>query len=577
MSMFEENETSKVCFAYVECNINVISSRGLYDDANGSDEGEEFLSEESLCGPRILRWYGRSNGFSVRKSNVVTNSKGGILQQTFVCFAQGHRKARRSTRSSKKRQLEPLMRQSGSYQNIGFLKKDIDNEIGRQRQQQASDASGALVYLRQLRLKDNLMFYKHISDEDGRLQHQFWCDEGSQMNYQVFGDVLAFDATYRKNKYMCPVVIFSAVNNHNQTIVFASAIVSDETEQTYVWLLEQLAQVMKGKESSSVIIDSDLAMRNAIRKVFPNAHHRLCAWNLLRNATSNVGIHDFMDYFKRCMLSDCDVAEFEQRWNNMLHVRTTSRCEALHCHLGKFIHSRINLTEFMEQFHRFLTYFHFREVEADFRSVHEPIQINCPCLRMESIGFPCEHIIVVLVYLDYCELPKCLMLDRWTKSAKASIRGTYIDGSCYWNSHLIARYATLLELCRELCELASHDEDDYNHIVELVTNELHKLRRKNIVANVIDNNASQNMHRNLRNPAPVKSKGCGPTTAATSTRCRRGRHCGICGASGHNRRSCPISRQNVEMTPSTTRHPFIGEDEGSFYHNNNLNSGLVSG
>jgi transposase-like protein len=37
----------------------------------------------------------------------------------------------------------------------------------------------------------------------------------------------------------------------------------------------------------SVITDGDLAMRNAIRRVFPNAHHRLCAWHLKQASLSH--------------------------------------------------------------------------------------------------------------------------------------------------------------------------------------------------------------------------------------------------------------------------------------------------
>jgi len=37
-------------------------------------------------------------------------------------------------------------------------------------------------------------------DDDNNLPHLFWCDGESQKNYQVWGDLLAFDATYKKNK-----------------------------------------------------------------------------------------------------------------------------------------------------------------------------------------------------------------------------------------------------------------------------------------------------------------------------------------------------------------------------------------
>ena len=97
------------------------------------------------------------------------------------------------------------------------------------------------------------------------------------MDYTVFEDGLAFDATYRKIKYNTPLVIFSGVNHHNQSLIFDSAIVSDETEENYMWLLQQFVEAMDGKAPVSVITDGDLSMRNAIRTIFPNDHHCLCA------------------------------------------------------------------------------------------------------------------------------------------------------------------------------------------------------------------------------------------------------------------------------------------------------------
>jgi len=188
---------------------------------------------------------------------------------------------------------------AGGYDKVGFLKKDVHNQILRQRKQMSSDAKGVVRYLLDLRLKDHLMFVAHTVDVGGRLQNLFWSDGESQKNYEIFGDVLAFDATYKKHKYKCPFVVFSGVNHHNQTIIFATAIVSNEVEGTYVWLLEQFLAAMKGKAPISVITDGDLAMRNAIKRVFPKSYHRLCAWHLLRNAMSNIGIADFIPYLKK--------------------------------------------------------------------------------------------------------------------------------------------------------------------------------------------------------------------------------------------------------------------------------------
>jgi hypothetical protein len=67
--------------------------------------------------------------------------------------------------------------------------------------------------------------------------------------------VLAFDATYRKIRYNTPLVIFSGTKPSYQSIIFASAIVSDETKETYVWLLQNLVEAMEGKLLVSVITD----------------------------------------------------------------------------------------------------------------------------------------------------------------------------------------------------------------------------------------------------------------------------------------------------------------------------------
>jgi hypothetical protein len=71
-----------------------------------------------------------------------------------------------------------------------------------------------------------------------------------------------------------------------------------------------------------------------------------------------------------------------------------------------------------------------------------PIEFKCSCLKMEYVGFPCEHIVTVLVFLDFNELPDCLVMSRWSKKAKDAIRGSYKMGlfigilSCLLNKQI---------------------------------------------------------------------------------------------------------------------------------------------
>ncbi|KAF1861375.1 hypothetical protein Lal_00025662 [Lupinus albus] len=151
-----------------------------------------------------------------------------------------------------------LAGQCGGYRYIGFSKKDIIIGNG--------DAESALQYLMDQSKSDCAMYWRHTLDEEGKLQQLFWADGCSIFDYLIFGDVLAFDATYGRNKYKFPVVIFSGVNHHKQTNVFGVAVVSNETEETYVWLLEKFLEAMNGKQPKCVINDGDLSMKNAIKR-----------------------------------------------------------------------------------------------------------------------------------------------------------------------------------------------------------------------------------------------------------------------------------------------------------------------
>ncbi|KAG4954048.1 hypothetical protein JHK87_039642 [Glycine soja] len=191
----------------------------------------------------------------LRKSHILRNTCRETLQQTFVCSCAAHRKMSDIIQIENYRKVgirPPHMyvafaNHCGGYDKVGFIRKYIYNQEVRMRKQHTSDASGALKYLHDLRKKDPMMYVSYSADEGSRLQRLFCCDAESQLLYEVFGDVLAFDATYKKNKYLCPFVVFSSVNHHNQTIVFCAAIVTDETKETYVWLLEQFLEAMKGK------------------------------------------------------------------------------------------------------------------------------------------------------------------------------------------------------------------------------------------------------------------------------------------------------------------------------------------
>ncbi|XP_057452662.1 protein FAR1-RELATED SEQUENCE 4-like [Lotus japonicus] len=292
--------------------------------------------------------------------------------------------------------------QSGGLGNSIPDKGCLYNQISRQNRKKKNDGVSAIQFMRDLLSKDGNMYVDCLRDDKNIIDRLFWCDDISKLSHELFGDVLAFDATYKKNQYMLPLVVFSGVNNHNRSTIFAAALISNETKETYVWLLEQLMVAMKGKQPSAVITDGCAAMKYAIKTVLPDARHRLCAWHILINAGRNAKNKLFNKAFKNLMYDDYTMGKFKRKWDETVAkfgfqdkkwvkdmydkrkmwattylrgkffagFRTTSRCEGLHFELGKYVHSRYNLRDFLDQYHICLNFMRFRELKDDCESIH---------------------------------------------------------------------------------------------------------------------------------------------------------------------------------------------------------------
>lgn len=64
----------------------------------------------------------------------------------------------------------------------------------------------------------------------------FWCDARARKSYKKISDVIVFDVTYKTNSFSMPFAPFTGVNHHRQSTLFGCALLSDEREETFVWL-----------------------------------------------------------------------------------------------------------------------------------------------------------------------------------------------------------------------------------------------------------------------------------------------------------------------------------------------------
>ncbi|KAL4307064.1 hypothetical protein AHAS_Ahas16G0240900 [Arachis hypogaea] len=205
----------------------------------------------------------------------------------------------------------------GGYRNLNFIRKDLYNYMDGVRQSKIveGDAAATTSYLKDKAELDPMAVVEYSYCVEKHIGHLFWSNGHMQYDYECFGDVLAFDSTYRKNLYNKSLVIFSSTNHHKQTIIFGFGLLEDEKISSYKWLVSSL---MRHKEPKVVVTDGDEFMQEAIRCEFSNATHRLCTWNLARNAVVNIKDKDFCAAFKTAVYGRFNVEEFDSYWVDMV-------------------------------------------------------------------------------------------------------------------------------------------------------------------------------------------------------------------------------------------------------------------
>nr|KAJ0187130.1 hypothetical protein LSAT_V11C900472830 [Lactuca sativa] len=122
---------------------------------------------------------------------------------------------------------------------------------------------------------------KNYKVSNKRLNSLFWADEIAKYNYNSFGDVISLDATFKMNKYDMVFVPFTGIDNHKKCVTFGAGLLSKEDGVSYEWLLRAFMKAFR-KQPQLVLSDQDPALKKAIDKVFPLAHHRLCMWHITK-------------------------------------------------------------------------------------------------------------------------------------------------------------------------------------------------------------------------------------------------------------------------------------------------------
>ena len=131
-----------------------------------------------------------------------------------------------------------------------------------------------LTYFRNRQSEDARFYYafKFAPGSNNKTECIFWADGFSREMYSLYGDCLSFDTTYKTNRYNLPFAPFVGLSGHGQNLLFACAMVNNETKDTFKWLFETFLHCMGGKHPRTIITNQCVPMGQAIAAVFLSKH-----------------------------------------------------------------------------------------------------------------------------------------------------------------------------------------------------------------------------------------------------------------------------------------------------------------
>lgn len=295
---------------------------------------------------------------------------------------------------------------SGRVGNDSISEQDVSNHIQtvqkRKRTPEGKDPQDVLDYLERMQSENPAFFHATKVDEDEIVQCIFWVDARSRMAYNYFGDVVYFDSTYVMDQCEVPFSPFLGVNHHQQSTLFGSALLFDETESTFVWLFNMWLEAISGRHPVTILTNQHEAIGIAIEQVFPKSHHCFCKLHILNQVPKQLpqvyrSHPSFKEDLEKCINLTEDVGEFELCWESLVHRYRLKKnewllalygarqkwvpaylkdtffaqaSETINSFFDGYVEASASFEEFINQYERAMTNRCEKELEEDIRTMH---------------------------------------------------------------------------------------------------------------------------------------------------------------------------------------------------------------
>lgn len=203
---------------------------------------------------------------------------------------------------------------------IRTCKKTVQDNDALLNEKRENDMLELLEACKAMTERDPGFVYDYTIDENEKVDNIAWSYGNSVRAYYVFGDVVAFDTTYRSVTYGLLLGVWFGIDNHGKAIFLGCVLLHDESSHSFAWALQAFMRFMRGRCPQTILTDIDSGLRDAIAREFPNTKHVICVWHILSKISSWFSLplgsqyENFKAEFE--MLSHMEsIEDFEHQWN----------------------------------------------------------------------------------------------------------------------------------------------------------------------------------------------------------------------------------------------------------------------
>ncbi|XVE58596.1 hypothetical protein DITRI_Ditri04bG0182200 [Diplodiscus trichospermus] len=341
--------------------------------------------------------------------NINPNNGRTLQLQKELCFTQASENDQPKTLETQNPAFDLMSRKFLVRESLDCLAADYENHLRseRVRDMKEGEAARLLSYFQRQHFENPSFFYAIQLDINDKVSNIFWADDNMVVDYNYFGDVVLLDTSCLTNRDFKPFVQFIGVNHHNQVVIFAAALLYDDTVESLEWLFHTFLESMSGKKPKVILTDQDATVVEAISSVLPETNHHICVWQMHQNALEHLSYilkdaEAFANDFRSCIYDHEDEDDFIHAWEAMLdnynlkqnewlrwmyrerekwavlYGRNTFFIDIKCSHIGEslsnklksYLNSEQEVLQFLKHFERVVDEQRYKEIEANGEMSH---------------------------------------------------------------------------------------------------------------------------------------------------------------------------------------------------------------